>query len=100
MKMKKDRYQPDRQVIDRFLGDIKRRIHERLDEKGDGIWVSSHEIMGVLEEEVREFKDAVHGNGNGLYTKRVEMTEELKDIAVAAVWGIISLDYSNHMDWV
>lgn len=59
---------------------------KQLGNKGYGSFVSLHEIDGVLDEEVHEFKREVHANDIP------KSKEELIDIAVAAVWGIACIE--------
>jgi len=71
---------------------LKDKLFVRLQEKGHGISVSTHEIVGILEEEMREVWDALRENNNeGLY-------QELLDVAVACLLGMASLK-SEKMDW-
>jgi NTP pyrophosphatase (non-canonical NTP hydrolase) len=65
---------------------------DRIDEKGRGIFMSSHETLGVLVEEIAEYRGEVRNNDSK------KQRDELLDIAVAALWGIVSLD-SGKMDW-
>ena len=68
---------------------VKKKINFRLDQKGDGLFVDKHQIYGIVAEEVKELMDALHGND-------IEgMKRELKDIAVAALWGIASIEESE-----
>lgn len=74
--------------IDRFT----EALIKQLKDKGKGTFASIHEISGSVDEEVREFKDAVHDNDHS------EIQKELLDIAVAAVWGNICV-YNRTVDW-
>jgi hypothetical protein len=71
---------------------VKDALEERLAEKGYHTFVSSHEISGVLREEYKEVGDAVHLNSNEFLRK------ELIDLAVACIWGIVSID-ADALDW-
>lgn len=62
------------------------KFHRRRKQKGMGALVSRHEILGVIEEEIYELKKAIHE-----HTSDDELIEELKDLAVAAIFGIASL---------
>ena len=64
---------------------IRQNLARRINQHGELSFISTHEICGVLDEEVREFKDTVHDN------QAFEAAEELADIAVACIWGIASL---------
>ena len=66
-----------------------RKMNERVDEKGNGLFVDKHQIYGIVAEELKELMDALHAND-------IEgMKRELKDIAVAAIWGIASIEESE-----
>lgn len=68
--------------IENAISIVMKELALQLNIKGDGSFVSSHEIDGVLDEEVHEFKKEVHANNiNGI-------ENELVDIAVAAIFGI------------
>ena len=79
-------------AIDRAIEDVVRKLSFRLEEKGRGIFMSSHEIEGIIGEEVREFRRAVEAN------EQENQRKELIDIAVAAILGIVSRN-SGKMDW-
>jgi NTP pyrophosphatase (non-canonical NTP hydrolase) len=66
--------------------ELTREINRRLKEKGDGTFVSSHEVLGVVTEEYHEMLDAVHDND------LKQMRKELLDIAVPCIIGVISVD--------
>ena len=70
--------------IDEILGEVAVHLKEKIKEKGDGAFVSSHEADGVIDEEVREFKDALRSND------LIDIRKELWDIIISAIWGIIS----------
>lgn len=65
---------------------VKAKIKQRIAQKGAGLFVDPHQIYGIVAEEVKETMDALHEND--LY----DMQKELKDIAVAAIWGIASIE--------
>jgi len=56
-------------------------LDERLEEKGWGAFVSSHEIFGIMQEEWVELTEAITLN------RADRVVAELIDIAVAAVFG-------------
>jgi len=72
------------------------RLHEelnrRLAEKGHGAFVSTHEILGIIDEEHYEAKLAVHANDPDL------LVQELFDIAVGCVFGAACIK-SGFIDW-
>lgn len=63
-----------------------RNVNRRLQVKGHGAYVSSHETMGIITEEYDEAKDAVRANDHQ------HLRAELIDIAVGCLIGIISID--------
>ena len=58
---------------------------KRLDKHGHGIAISPHEVYGILAEEMDELVDELRANN------RVEFYDELVDIAIAAIFGMVSL---------
>jgi len=64
----------------------------KLDGKGVGIFVSSHELLGKLLEEVRELEIEVYGKGVEKMIAPYRMRQELMDIAVVALHGVASID--------
>jgi hypothetical protein len=71
---------------------VRDALEQRLEEKGFHTFTSSHEISGILKEEYKEMGDAVHLNNNEFLRK------ELIDLAVACIWGIVSMD-ADALDW-
>jgi len=69
------------------------KLNQRLNEKGNGIFVSSHECFGILQEEVNEYLDTIQAND------KVEQYNELMDVAVAAMFAMASM-HSGKMDWL
>lgn len=65
---------------------------KELNKKGPGVFVSTHEIRGAVDEEIDEMHDAVQDNDH------VKLRSELVDIMVAAMHGIASID-KGKMDW-
>ena len=88
----KSRPQMSDNALDRAIEDVIRKMSGRLEQKGRGIFLSSHEIEGIVGEEVREFQQAVEANDSK------NQREELTDIAVSAILGIVSIN-SGKMDW-
>jgi hypothetical protein len=81
--------------MDEVLGALKETnnmLNFRMCQKGRRIFVSRHEIDGIIDEEVREFKDLLP---RGSFE---DMKKELLDIAVAAIWGIVSIN-SDKIHW-
>lgn len=67
------------------INELQAQLRLRLKQHGTGAYASSHELSGVLDEEVREFKDYMHSND------RPAQRDELMDIAVACIIGWASL---------
>lgn len=63
-----------------------------IDRKGNGAFVSRHEVSGVLREEYEEFGEAVHSGSNE------KIVSELIDIMVASFWGAVSV-HNKKTDW-
>lgn len=78
--------------VNEGLTDFRKKMTIRLEQKGMGTLASSHEILGIINEEVYEMEMAVHKNDlEGLQ-------EELLDIAVGAIFGYICLK-NKTVDW-
>lgn len=75
------------------LNSVAEKLDFRRRQKGDGTFASIHEALGVLQDELTEFRDEVHAK-----TNRTAQVEELKDIAVGAIWAIASIE-SGGVDW-
>jgi hypothetical protein len=61
------------------------RLTEALKKHGIGAFISYHEVYGILDEEVTEFKAAVHNNN------LEEAYSELLDVAQVALFAIASI---------
>jgi hypothetical protein len=89
--MKRPKYNPEE--IEAVFLDLRQMLEYRIAQKGDGIYVSSHETKGIIDEEVEEYHDEVRANNaDGQY-------KELKDIGVGVIFGMASIR-SNEMDWL
>ena len=80
---------------DQILAEHKRlllQLVKRYEEKGQGIAVSRHEIVGLISEEWQELLDALRSNDED------DFYDELIDIAVACLHGMISIN-TTKMDW-
>ena len=76
--------------VDRALAWFKTNLERRINQYGNHTCASAHEALGVLEEELLEYKEKIR-------THNVEdQMKELMDIAVGAVWAWMS---TNDMDW-
>lgn len=81
----------DENVILSVLKESENKWYDRLEEKGIHSFSSTHEILGIVDEEHSELKDAVRSNN------KIEVRNELLDIVVACLHGIASLD--KGVDW-
>ena len=86
------RTQIPKKEIEQGIEDFKESLMLRLREKGYGSFASIHEILGVVQEEVKELIDAVHQNDHQTIEK------ELIDIAVGCVFAAICVN-SGTLDW-
>lgn len=86
------RKQVSQEVINNCIEEIKNELTRRLEEKGYGGFASTHEIFGVVHEEVQELGQALKNDDN------VNFKEELFDIIVGCVFGIASMD-AETTDW-
>jgi hypothetical protein len=81
----------DSEIADAFSS-VKSKLAMRISQYGRGIFISRHEVMGIVDEEIYELHDAVRdGEFSGI-------RDELVDVAVAAIWGIVSID-KGKMNW-
>jgi len=87
------RKQISEKAIDGVIYELRQTIKMRLEEKGYGSFASKHEILGILEEEMKEYVDAVHENVPTSY-----LSHELMDIAVACVFGCACIEEEG-LDW-
>jgi len=88
--MKRPQAEP-KNVVD-VLSLIKSGLMSRRANKGDHIFLSTHECMGVIQEEWDELKEAIHLND------KHKIQSELIDLIVAALWSLVSLR-SKNMHW-
>lgn len=78
---------------DEIFDDVKYLLKYRLEQKGCGIYISSHEILGIIGEEWEELIRAVHNND----VKNTK--EELMDILIGCIWALVSIK-SGKMHWL
>lgn len=67
-------------------------MNKRIAKKGDGTFASTHEMRGVIHEEVTELFAEMHSNNYA------GIEHELMDLAVAVVFGLACLR-SGKLDW-
>lgn len=87
------RHQITPEHFEAALDSVSRKLAYRIEKKGSGSMASSHEILGIIVDEVEEYRDEVHSKSFSALK-----VEELKDIAVAAIFGIASIQ-SGGVDW-
>jgi len=75
--------------IETIVMELQRKIAARLLNKGLGVFASNHEILGILTEEFHELVDAVKSDVS------LEVRHELFDIAIGAMFGIVSIDINK-----
>mgnify|MGYP000891256608 CR=1 FL=1 len=81
------------QDFNKALDGVKEKFFYRIGQKGCGTMASNHEILGIISQEVQEYNDSIHQR-----LSDSDKIEELKDIAVAAIFGIASIE-SQGVDW-
>jgi NTP pyrophosphatase (non-canonical NTP hydrolase) len=81
-----ERPQVTMENVDAHVSELRAKILSRLNKKGYGVFVGPHEVLGILTEEFHELVDAV--KSDNLYDVRAE----LLDIAVGALFGVVSID--------
>ena len=75
------------------INSVVEKLEFRVGQKGLGSMASSHEILGILTDELAKFRDEVHQKSGA--DRKVA---ELIDVAVAAIFGIASIK-SGGVDW-
>ncbi len=78
--------------ISMAVGEVQDWLWVRLKEKGRGSFASTHELRGVIDEEFNELRVALHAK------LQDEIIHELKDLAVAAIFGLACLR-AGKLDW-
>lgn len=76
--------------ISTTIAELISTLYYRVSQKGANTFVSSHEILGIVSEEFDELKDSVRKNDLD------EFEEELFDVAVACIWGLVSKKLGVH----
>ena len=73
--------------------DLQRKTAFRLNEKGTGIIISRHEMLGLIEEEMHELREAVRSGSLEIFSheRLLSVEDELIDIAVAAIVSLASI---------
>lgn len=86
------RIQLNEKQISEAINKIQQQLIITLDKKGYGTFASSHEILGIITEEYKEFIDAVHNNNY------YEISNEIIDLAVVCIFGLTCIDQRT-IDW-
>jgi len=73
--------------------DLQLHLRDVENRKGPRAFVSSHEALGVLEDERSELVHEIQSKAGANAIRH-----ELLDIAVAALWSVASMD-AGAMDW-
>lgn len=71
--------------IEKALEFLHAGLKKRMNKHGRGKFVSRAEALGILCEEYKETIDAMQGN------VKEEFIDEMVDVAVTAIWAIVSL---------
>lgn len=66
----------------KMVGDA---LSKRIAEKGRKSFIGPHEMSGMIDEEVIEFKEAIHANDRG------KTVAEMLDISVGCVFSVASV---------
>lgn len=69
------------------LQKLERAVERRIQKHGNKPHHSSHESLGICQEELYEVMKCVHENQERLVTAK-----EFRDLAVAALWAYLSLE--------
>ena len=80
------------EALEYALKEARSELTRRLIQKGCGGFASTHEIFGVLMEEMDELSEALHANDQKWFVA------ELKDVVVAALFSLASIHDNTH-DW-
>lgn len=86
------RPQINRLHIKQLLDRLDFEYRAELDRKGDGIYISVHEVLGSILEEFLELVEAVHTY------EPIQIDEELVDIIIACMHGLLSMKTAE-MHW-
>jgi len=81
----------DKTQLDVVMADCKAELLSRIERHGNDSFVSSHECLGKLVEEMHELTEEVIANDPAA------VEQELWDVAIAAIWAVASKRAAN--DW-
>ena len=71
---------------------LEEELSKEVQVKGSHAFVSTHEIVGVIQEEMDELREATHNNNND------DIEKELMDVMISAFWGYVSF-VNGKCDW-
>jgi hypothetical protein len=92
-KRTKNRTEVSQESLDSAYANIAINLKKKLKKHGIGSWLSRHEILGIIEEEVYELLMVVHDK-----EPQERLIEELADVAVAAIFGIACV-INGSLEW-
>ena len=72
--------------LDAGFNDLNDAVAAKIAKHGYGIYLSNHESLGIIAEEYHELLSAVQSNNVA------DIRAELMDVAVGALFAVISLD--------
>jgi hypothetical protein len=72
--------------IEAVFGDLTKALERRLRKHGRLSFIGPHEIFGILSEEVHELEHEIRNNDTA------KTYQELLDVAIATIWGLVSID--------
>lgn len=73
--------------IQSALSRLEQSIKRRIQKHGTAPHHSAHETLGIIMEELYEVMKCIHENQDPIITAK-----ELRDVVVAGLWGMISLE--------
>ena len=80
------------EIIDKAIDTIKDKFKEKLAQKGRHSLCSTHECLGIINEEHDELIEAVRSN------RPESFEEEMTDIGVCVILSLASM-YGGGLDW-
>lgn len=90
----KDRKKIDTKLVEPALVQLSRRTAGKVKLRGNHAFTSVHEILGQITEEFLELSEAVRTDKT---KHKRHVRDELFDLAIASIWGVLSID-TNSID--
>ena len=87
-----NRTQIEDDAIELAINYIRKKLTDRLREKGRGVFISKHEMLGVITEEYDELIEAIRDDTTGSH-----LFDELMDMAVASIFSLACI-YQEEKD--